>query len=167
MEALTERQKLFVKEYLVDFNATQAAIRAGYSEKGAGVEGHRLLKKPKIQEALKDEIEARGRNAEITAEDVIRQLGKIAFLDVTEIMEWTKDDVYVKPSSEIDGTVIERVTKTINEKGDVVINIVPCNRMKALELLAKRFGLLKDRLNLEGSGTIQLKMPEGLEESDL
>ena len=53
---VTDKQKLFINEYLVDFNATQAAIRAGYSEDSAGVIGFENLKKPEIDKAIKEHI---------------------------------------------------------------------------------------------------------------
>ena len=56
------KQQLFISEYLVDFNATQAAIRAGYSAKTAYSIGNELLKKPDIQQALQQAISARNSN---------------------------------------------------------------------------------------------------------
>ena len=53
---MTTKQELFIVEYLKDFNATQAAIRAGYAENGAAVTGHELLRNPNIQEIIKSKI---------------------------------------------------------------------------------------------------------------
>ena len=76
--ALNPKQQAFVREYLVDFNATQAAIRAGYSPKTAGVQGHELLKKPEISEEV-DRGRARlASKAAITAEEVINGLKREA-----------------------------------------------------------------------------------------
>lgn len=69
--ALTPKQALFVKEYLVDLNATQAAKRAGYSEKTAGVIGLENLGKPSISEAIKEQLDKRMNKVEITAEYVL------------------------------------------------------------------------------------------------
>jgi len=69
--ALTPKQALFVKEYLVDLNATQAAIRAGYSEKTAGVIGPENLAKPCIKDAIKEQLDKRMNKVEITAEYVL------------------------------------------------------------------------------------------------
>lgn len=69
--ALTPKQSLFVKEYLVDLNATQAAIRAGYSEKTAGVIGLENLGKPLISEAIKEQLDKRMNKVDITAEYVL------------------------------------------------------------------------------------------------
>lgn len=69
--ALTAKQRRFVAEYLKDLNATQAAIRCGYSEKTAYAQGHRLLKKAEISEAIGVKAEARLQRAEITVDWVI------------------------------------------------------------------------------------------------
>lgn len=74
MVGLKPKQAAFVREYLIDLNATQAAIRAGYSAKTAGVQGHDLLKKPEIAAALAAKTEKATQKAEITAEEVLRGL---------------------------------------------------------------------------------------------
>lgn len=84
MPKLTEKQKRFCEEYLIDLNATQAAKRAGYSEKTAFSIGVENLKKPLIQEYLQDLMKYRSERTGVTAEKVIEELEKIAFSD-TEI----------------------------------------------------------------------------------
>ena len=76
--SLTPKQRRFVNEYCVDENATQAAIRAGYSQNGAGVTGHELLKNPKIKEAIAERMEGCALAASITPEWVVGQWAKIA-----------------------------------------------------------------------------------------
>lgn len=71
---LTPRQAAFVQEYLVDLNATQAAIRAGYSEKTAGRTGHENLKKPEIAAALEKAMAERSETTRVTAQDVLERL---------------------------------------------------------------------------------------------
>ncbi len=82
--ALTEKQKRFVEEYLVDLNATQAAIRAGYKGKTAGQTGSENLKKPEIQEAITRAIQNRQKRTEITQDRVLSELGKVAFSDADD-----------------------------------------------------------------------------------
>lgn len=81
--ALNDKQLAFVREYLVDFNATQAAIRAGYSRKTAGSQGHDLLKKPEVQAALN---EFRSKAAQETETDIrwVRQRLKEEATDFSE-----------------------------------------------------------------------------------
>lgn len=85
--ALTEKQKLFVQEYLVDLNATQAAIRAGYKEKTAYSTGFENLRKPEIQEAIQSAIENRKTRTEITQDMVVTELGRVAFADANDSSE--------------------------------------------------------------------------------
>ena len=82
--ALTEKQKRFAEEYLVDLNATQAAIRAEYSQRTAYSMGQRLLKKVEIQSAIQRAIEVRAKRTEITQDKVVEELGKIAFHDAAD-----------------------------------------------------------------------------------
>ena len=76
--ALTAKQTAFVQEYLVDLNATQAAIRAGYSQRRAGEIGYQLLQKTTVQEAIKAAMDERGDRTHITQDFVLAELYKIA-----------------------------------------------------------------------------------------
>lgn len=78
---LTPKQAAFVREYLVDLNATQAAIRAGYSKKTAGQIGEQNLKKLEVQQAIAKGQEKRSAKVELTAEVVINGLMKEASAD--------------------------------------------------------------------------------------
>ena len=73
--ALTPKQKTFVQEYLVDLNATQAAVRAGYSQKRASEIGYQLLQKTTVQAAIHDAMEARQQRTEVTQDYVIDKCG--------------------------------------------------------------------------------------------
>ncbi|WP_202758258.1 terminase small subunit [Delftia acidovorans] len=84
---LTEKQQRFVDEYLVDLNATQAAIRAGYSADTAGSIGHENLQKPEIALAIAEARKAQQERTQITADRVVMELGLIAFADARELAE--------------------------------------------------------------------------------
>lgn len=79
---LTEKQKRFCEEYLVDLNATQAAIRAGYKEKTARSSASENLTKPDIQQYLRELIDQRSERTGITADTVLLELERIALSDV-------------------------------------------------------------------------------------
>lgn len=79
--ALTAKQRQFVAEYLIDLNATQAAIRAGYSAKTAEKIGSENLRKPEIAVSLSEAMRARGARTEVTADRVLAEFAKLAFLD--------------------------------------------------------------------------------------
>ena len=83
-QSLTAKQQCFVAEYLVDLNATQAAIRAGYSEKTARAMGHENLTKPDIEEAIAEALKERRLRTEITQDRVLEELAAIGFAEVPE-----------------------------------------------------------------------------------
>ncbi len=87
MKELTAKQELFVKEYLVDGNATQSAIRAGYSEKTAYSIGNENLRKPEIQKAIDEEKLKRNQRLHINQDYVLQRLIDIDQLDVAEILD--------------------------------------------------------------------------------
>ena len=82
---LNYRQLKFIDEYLIDFNATQAAIRAGYSKKTAAEQGYDLLRKPQIQQAIQSQQKALATKAGITRERIIAEVARIAFSDVRKL----------------------------------------------------------------------------------
>lgn len=94
---LTPKQELFCREYIVDFNATQAAKRAGYKEKTAFAIGHENLKKPKIQSLLATLMRERMEKANIDAQYVLNRLVSIDQMDIADIFN---DDLTFKPLSE-------------------------------------------------------------------
>ena len=85
--ALTSKQERFVAEYLVDLNATQAAIRAGYSEKTAYAIGQQNLKKLEIQTAIQKAIKKRARRVEITQDRVLQEYARLAFYDPRKLFD--------------------------------------------------------------------------------
>jgi phage terminase small subunit len=151
---LTDKQRLFVHEYLIDYNATQSAIRAGYSKDTAGSIGHELLKKPEIAEALETLKTERLANAGVTAERVIAELAKLAFSDVRKVVNWD-NSVTVKPSADIDDSAaaaISSVTSTANG-----LSIRMHDKRGPLTDLAKLMGLMKDNIVVDHTGEIRVK----------
>lgn len=109
--ALTPKQQRFVDEYLIDLNATQAAIRAGYSAKTAQEQSARLLSKVIVQEAIAAAQAARSAETKITAADVLRRYWMIATADPNELIEyrrcccrccWGEGNLYQRTASELD-----------------------------------------------------------------
>jgi phage terminase small subunit len=86
--ALNEKQARFCEEYIVDLNATQAAIRAGYSEKTAYSQGQRLLKDVEAQARVAELIAARSKRTEITADRVLQELASIGFANKRDVVRW-------------------------------------------------------------------------------
>lgn len=97
--ALNDKQRRFVAEYLIDLNATQAAIRAGYSAKTAEWIGPQLLKKTHVAEAVCIEMKEREKRTDITQDRVLRELAKIGFADIRKAVKWGDGIAVVDPES--------------------------------------------------------------------
>lgn len=97
MAELTGKRARFVDEYLIDLNGTQAAIRAGYSEKTANEQASRLLTNVSVQAQLQKRMTDREKRTEINADYVLKRLVEIDQLDVLDILQ---DDMSFKPLSE-------------------------------------------------------------------
>lgn len=109
---LTNKQLVFVQEYLIDMNATAAAKRAGYSLKTANEQAVRLMADDRIQKAIQEEINKRRERLRVSADDVLLHIMEGAFLDITKYVEWDRDGrVIYKGSDElgIDGRFIKSI----------------------------------------------------------
>lgn len=135
MPKLTDRQKEFVRQYLVDLNATKAAIRAGYSERTAYSVGQRLLKNVEIQRAVAAAQAQRARRVEVTQDYVLSNL--------VEVVERTMQRA---PVLDRKG---EQVT---DEEGRAVWTFDAKGANRALELLGKHLGIFTDKVKAEVSG---------------
>ena len=150
---LTLKEQQFVKEYPLDFNASEAAIRAGYSKKSAGAIGHENLKKPKIQAALQKEIKERQRRTEITGDMVITELGKIAFSNITDFITFDENNgVHFKCASDDLpdnlAACISEVSEIETMTGGKNVKFKLHDKKGALESLGKYFGLFKTKIEL-------------------
>ena len=87
MAKLTAKQQLFVEEYLVDLNATQAAIRAGYSADTAGAIGAENLKKPHIRARIDKAMAERSKRTGVNADRIVCELARVAFLNATNVVD--------------------------------------------------------------------------------
>jgi phage terminase small subunit len=97
---LTPKQVRFVQEYLIDLNAAQAAIRAGYSAKTARVIGHEILTKPEIAAAIEKAKAERAQRTRLTGDMVVDELRKIGFANMADYMKSTpQGDPYLDFSS--------------------------------------------------------------------
>lgn len=147
-KALTKKQKLFCEEYLIDLNATQAAIRAGYSPETAGAIGAENLKKPQIQKAIARAMADRSRRTGVNADRVVMELAKIAFVNAADVID--ADDATLKAdAADEDLAAVQSVkVKTFGEDG-VEREIKLADKIKALELLGRHLGMFNDRLRLD------------------
>ena len=149
---LTEKEVAFISEYLIDFNATQAYIRAGYGNKSARQLAARLLSKDYIQAAIKIEVDKILSNNRTLALKVVRECEKIAFGKISDVMDFDDDGVTLKSSKEIDTSTIESVgfdesytQSGVNRKKRIKLY----SKEKALEILAKYTTLYSDAPHID------------------
>ena len=121
---LSEKQRKFVEEYLIDLNGTQAAIRAGYSPKTAYSMGNENLRKPDIQIELKKAIEKMSQQTEVTVARVINELAKIAFASSADVFNGFEIRMSDKNKAlELLGKYLAMFTDNINLNNDQEIKV--------------------------------------------
>lgn len=131
---MTTKQKRFCQEYLIDLNATQAAIRAGYSEKSAYSVGQRMLKNVEVKKYIVEQVE-RLKNEKISsAQEVLEYL--------TSVMRGEQKEQV--PLMYYDKQILEEKSASIKD------------RLKAAELLGKRYALFTEKLEVEGTTAVQI-----------
>ena len=159
---LTPRQERFVQEYLIDLNATQAAIRAGYSTKGATVRGAELLANRKVQDSLGIAMKAREKRTCITQDRVLQELARIAFFDIRRLYH---DDGTLKRPNELDDEAAAvlsavEVTETMSGEESALLATKKAkvfDKGTALTLAMRHLGMLNDKIAHTGpeGGPIQ------------
>lgn len=162
--ALTPKQQRFVAEYLIDLNATQAAIRSGYSAKTAEFQASRLLRNVKVAEAVATATAKRLEKLDLTADRVLAEMVRLGFSDVRKLFR--EDGAFKSPKDWDDETAAAVAGVDVVEMaggakigGKEGVQHVPMYTKKvklwdkkgALELLAKHLGLLKEKVEHSGS----------------
>lgn len=154
MRKLTPKQSIFVKEYLVDLNGTQAAIRAGYSPRTANEQAARLLANDSVSEAVAVSMAKRSAKIEVNADYVLARLAEIDQMDVLDILN---DDMTLKPVSAwpqtwrryLSGFDVAEMKDGPDPIG-ILKKIKWPDKVKNLELLGKHVGVgaFSDKLNI-------------------
>lgn len=155
---MTKKQERFCEEYLVDLNATQAAIRSGYSPATAGAIGAENLQKPQIRARIDAAMAELSKRTGVNQERIIRELARVAFLNAPKVID-TKDATLLEDAAEDDTAAIASVkVKTIpTPDGDGVEREVKfADKLKALELLGKHFGMFTDKVSITGALPVQI-----------
>jgi len=166
MAKLNKKQQLFVDEYLIDLNATQAAIRAGYSVNSARDIGCENLTKPNIQEAIAKAMAERSKRTGVNQDRVVLELAKMAFVNIADVVDVktgairedaTEEDlaciqsIKYKKSEGVSGTTEEREVKLADKKQN-------------LELLGRHLGMWKDKMDLNLSLPVVISGEDDLED---
>ncbi len=165
MAKLTEKQQRFVDEYLIDLNATQAAIRAGYSVKRAGEIGYQLLQKTTVQQAVSEAMARRSRRTGVNQDRIVLELAKIAFLKMTDVVDGqgcikggaSEDDLSCIESIKYKHSDTETGSSTERE-------VKAASKLKALELLGRHLGMWNDKLEVNVPKPIVISGSDALED---
>lgn len=151
--ALTPRQEAFVQEYLIDLNATQAAIRAGYSAHSASEIGRQLLEKTGVAEAVARAKAERSARIGLTADRVLQELADVGFAKLDDFAEWGPDRFALRESSAVNARAVQSVTikkTTVTTEDETEITkteqgIKLHDKISALKLLGQHIGMFPDR----------------------
>ena len=168
MAKLTEKQKRFVEEYLIDLNATQAAIRAGYSPNTARDIGCENLAKPNIRACIDKEIAERSKRTGINQDRVIRELARLAFVNANDVIDMEEATLKDGATEDDTAAIASVKVKTIPTKEGEGIEreIKLTDKLKALELLGKHLGMFKDKVEIDATVKSTAKLDSILSQLD-
>lgn len=171
MSILTDKQERFCQEYLIDLNATQAAIRAGYSENSAKEIGCENLTKPNVQARVAELQADLAKRTQVKQEEVVAELKKIGFADIRKAVRWGRNPtdstsenadpnglnmypVSLVPSEVIEEDVAAAVCEvSLNTAG---VKIKMHDKLGALDKLARHLGMYTDKHEHSGSLSINV-----------
>ena len=154
MSKLTQKEERFCQEYLIDLNQTQAAIRAGYSDKGIRQVAHKLMMNADIQARISLLKKKREERTEITADRVLQQFCDIADYRIEDIMDFDGEECIFKPMSEwtkaarVAVSAVKQTTETrrigLEEIKTVKVEFKTDDRIKALDSMARHLGIYEN-----------------------
>lgn len=163
---MTKKQKRFVEEYLIDLNATQAAIRAGYSPDTAGSIGSENLKKPEIRARIEKAMAERSKRTGINQDRIIMELAKIALLNPKGLVNF--DEATIKEDAtdeDVAAVASVKVKRFPTKDGEGVEREVKMyDKTKALELLGRHLGMFKDKVEVSGLDEEKKKLEDILQQ---
>lgn len=161
-DKLTAKQQRFIDEYLVDFNATQAALRAGYSKKTAAFIGAQNLKKLQIQAEIARRQRDLQKRTEVSQDRVVKELMRVAFADMADYAQVQPYTVVNEDGIEVVKQLVtftktsaltddQRAAVASIKQGANGIEVKLWDKLKALELLGRHIGMFADKLEVKGS----------------
>lgn len=151
--ALSDQHKRFALEYLIDFNATAAYLRAGYrcTRRAAETSAHKLLRNPEIQAYLANIRQEISDRTQVSLERTMQEIARVAYCDITNILEFDQDGVRFKRSKDLPSDVTAAIAQISSQEsttddGTPKLNfkIKMHNKISALSLLADFFGIRDD-----------------------
>ena len=183
MAKLTAKQQRFCDEYLIDLNATQAAIRAGYSKKRASEQAYQLLHKTTVQEHIAKRQRDRVERTEITQDAVLKELAIIAFSNAADYANVVEKEAManvegcmiplydskgnpvkyrtVEPVLTSELTEEQKKALSVIKKGRDGFEVKPYDKVRALELLGKHLGMWTEKVELDADVELNIKIDYG------
>ena len=162
---MTEKQKIFADEYLIDLNATRA-YRVAYpsvkKDETAAAAAARMLRNVKVAAYLQQRMQERQKRTEITQDRVLQELAAIAFAKATDYAEIKNECVRIKDTAELDEQQVRALAGI--EEGKFGIKVKLNDKEKALELLGRHLGMFKDKLEVSGLEEEKKKLGDILEQ---
>ena len=148
---MTEKQKIFADEYLIDLNATRAYRKAYPSVKKdetAAAAAARMLRNVNVADYIAERMQARQERTEVTQDRVLEELAAIAFARATDYAEVKDDQVFIKDTAGLSENQIKAIAGI--KQGKFGIEVKLSDKEKALELLGRHLGMFKDRVEVSG-----------------
>lgn len=162
---MTEKQKIFADEYLIDLNATRAYRKAYPSVKRdetAAQAGSRMLRNVKVAAYIQERMQERQKRTEITQDRVLQELAAIAFAKATDYAEVKDECVKIKDTKDLDEQQIRAIAGI--KEGKFGIEVKLNDKEKALELLGRHLGMFKDKVEISGLEEEKKKLGDILEQ---
>lgn len=156
---MTKKQKRFVEEYLIDLNATQAAIRAGYSPHTAKDIGCENLAKPNIAAAVSQAMAERSRRTGINQDRVLQELARIGFAKITDVVD--PETAKIRPDASDDDLACIQSIKIKPSEFGIEREVKLYDKKSALVDLGKHLGLFKDKVELNGDMDLHITVDYG------
>lgn len=152
----TDKQEMFCREYLIDLNATQAAIRAGYSENTAMEQGSRLLSNVKVQEMIVHLKSQRSKTLSIEANEVLSEIHKWFMCDVTQFINMSLEELKTLPS-DVRRLITGFKAKEDNQ-GNKTIELTFVSKEKAADMIAKHINFFEGPKETDKKEALQIEV---------
>lgn len=150
---MTNKQKRFCEEYLIDLNATQAAIRAGYSPKSAHSIATENMQKPAVRVRIDEALATRSKRTGVNADRVVRELARVAFVNPCDVIDMEsatlKDDATEDDTAAVASVKVKTIPTADGQGMEREIKMA--DKLKALELLGKHLGMFTDKVEHSGA----------------
>ena len=162
---MTEKQKIFADEYLIDLNATRA-YRVAYpsvkKDETAAAAAARMLRNVKVAEYIQERMQERQKRTEITQDRVLQELAAIAFARATDYAEVKDECVKIKDTKDLDEQQVRAIAGI--KEGKFGIEVKLNDKEKALELLGRHLGMFKDKVEVSSLEEEKKKLGDILEQ---